>query len=245
MRWFRICALIAVAGCATAGKDKFGNGTPDANGSNHVDAPNNTKLDAPNNQQLDAPVGGGGSLTMAESTNNTMVYGKSLGCPDASGLYTQDDIWYRVYQLSDYPAVTGAFQVTGVTFLVQEASAATGITVKLGTYAGAIDAGTLNSAQITSLGAPVAATVPNTTGMTGETVNVPITAAVPAGSKFVVEVVVPDLTNKGYMYIGATTAGESHPGYISSAGCAVTTPTKTSTELSTAGQIILNVTGTY
>jgi len=250
-------ALLAAccAACASAGSGI--NVTPDdAPGGNGGDAPR-THIDAPMQRdapgvQMDAPASGNMTI-LSETTNSTLTFGTnccSVACSVTATGNTHDNIWYRAFQLSDFTQVTGAFHVTSVTFGVQEAGMAGNATVKIGNYSGALDVATLNTAQISQL-ATASAAVADAAGPPGEKVTVPITADIAAGGKFVVEVSMPDLDPNdtkaaGYfLFIGATKAGETHPGYISSTACSVNAPEKTTTASASAGQILIDVTGTY
>ena len=77
------------------------------------------------------------------------------------------------------------------------------------------------------------------------TVDVPITATIPAGSNLVVEVDSPD--SSGSFYIGTSAGAESKPGYISTTNtdCALPTPTSMSQVAGHTASILLTVTGTY
>jgi hypothetical protein len=74
---------------------------------------------------------------------------------------------------------------------------------------------------------------------------VPVVGDVPAGGKFVIEIVAPDMLNTGFMYIGATNSGQTHQGYISSASCAGAGTPETTVAAGGTGQLIINVTGTH
>ena len=236
-------AAAGLAGCATAEKTQgLGHG---ADGGIHL-------LDGgPGSGQHDAPVDSGppppdGSLmlTLSETPGGVMVYGDSIACANTTDFTTRDNIWYRAYQLSDFPMVTGAFMITSVNIAVQESAASPTINIKIGSYSGNLNGSTINSAQISSL-AMQTKSVPPTTGTTGETLNVPIAATIPAGGKFVVEVLAPDQNTTGYFYIGATDVAETHPGYLSSASCSGLSTPVTTASLNAAGRIIINVNGMY
>jgi hypothetical protein len=237
----RLCSCLVVSmlgGCALAGKG--GNNTDgkivviDGNGG----ADSKVFLDA-GNSGPDAAM----AITLSETNNSTIVAAQSVTCSNNTTGNSRDNIWYRAYQLSDYPAISGGLHITAVNFGVQEASSSSPITVKIGSYAGALDGTTINSAQITAI-AMGTVTPGNTT--TGLTATANVVADIPKNGKFVVQIVAPDMNATGYMYIGATNAGEKHPGYISSASCTgLSSPTKTGTALAGSGQIIIDVVGTH
>ena len=93
----------------------------------------------------------------------------------------------------------------------------------------------------------------NTDTTPGGTVNAPISATIPAGSKLFVEVDVPDGDFDHYFYMGANTSGQTGKGTTSNlamlpaGGCspAPTTPTDISTIAMTETDLLLTVTGTY
>ena len=242
-----LLVAMALAGCATAGKDNgVGHGIDsgihlsDSGGTSD----GTVQIDA---RPIDGPPPPDGSLmlTLTETPGGAMVYGDSIACANTTDFTTRDNIWYRAYQLADYPMITGAFAISSVNVSVQESAGTPTITVKIGTYTGTLDAATINSAQISSL-AVASQAVPPTTGMAGETLNVPIAATIPAGGKFVVQVLAPDQNTTGFFYIGATGAAQTHAGYLSSASCTgLSTPQTTVAVSATAGHIILNVNGTF
>jgi hypothetical protein len=224
-------------GCATASK---GGDNPDANnrrdGSLQFDAPRN--IDAPSGGGPDAAV----AFTITETANDTVAGGVTIACYDTNTLSptygnTADNIWYRAYQLSDFPAINGGFHVTGVTFGIEECSAAPQITVKIGKYSGALGGTTISTTQITPL-TQATITPANTTG---STVMVPMTTDIVAGGKFVVQIVVPDDTQNGYFFLGSTNGTQTQPGYWSSSACSQSTPTTTSGN----AHAIIDVVGTY
>jgi hypothetical protein len=244
-------ALATAVACATAARD-----SPfDSNGNDKHDAPRS--IDGPNRNpdaptQSDAP-SGNHMATLSETTNSTLGFGSnccSIACSVTATGNTHDNQWYRAFQLSDFPMVTGAFHITSVTFGVQEAGSAGKATVKVHSYSGALDVATLDKTQFTQL-AMATATVPDTAGPPGEMVMVPITADIPAGGKFVIAVEMPDLDPSStkaagfFMFLGANKSGETHPGYIGSTKCTVSPPEKTATASAGAGQIIIDVNGTY
>ena len=185
-----------------------------------------------------------GTVTLTETTSTALTFGTTVACSDTGSGNTRDNTWYRAYALADYAGVVGAFHVTRVSFAVQEASASMPVEVVVGTYAGALDTDTLDMSLVAPL---VAATVtpPDTTGHTGEIVDVSIDADIPAGGTFVVSIAEPDMDNAGgLMYIGATTSGETHRGYISSTICNAPTP-ETTVQAGGTGQIIIDVAGLH
>jgi hypothetical protein len=233
MRSSLACALVFVGGCATA----------DRGGGQHADASKHDssqqQIDSPG-QQIDAPQNGGAdaalAITLSETGGNTTVAaGQTISCNNT--VTTSDNIWYRAYQLSDFPAITGGLHITGVTFAIEECSVAGTVTVKIGNYSGSVDA--LSTSQISSL----AQATTSPADQSASTVTVPIVADIAAGGKFVVQVSSP-VNNNGYFVLGTTNTAETHPGYWSSAGCSQTTPETTTAAAQTTHNII-DVNGTH
>lgn len=252
MRWYRFGALaILVAGCAEASRGGVtvsdapnNNGGSDSNNQQFKDAPNKVFMDAPMNSGPDSAV----AITISETQNDTITYGGSIACGDGTTGSTRDNIWYRAFQLGDYPAITGGMHITGVNFLVQDALSSSALTVKVGSYSGALDGATINTAQITSL-AMATTTPPNTSGMTGEMVMVPVVADIPAGGKFVVQIVAPDMdggASQKALYIGTTASTQTHPGYWSTSisACGPSTP-ETMAAAGATGNLVIDVVGTH
>ena len=230
MRW-ALCSIAFVAACATAGKstDK----PIDASSGDDDDA--SVPIDAP--LPIDAPV----MATLSETVNSTVTVGDSIGCIDGNNTMA-DTNWYRVFQLSDF-SITGVFHVQSVTMGIQNSAGTPTLTFNIGTYAGAIDGSTINMGMYTQL-ATATQQIPATS--TPSTATVPLVADIPAGGKFVVEILVPQQSgNNHYVFIGATSAGETHPGYWEASDSACTGGAIKTTVGDTPGQIIINVTGTH
>ena len=245
MRW--VLLLAALVGCATAHHGNVLDQQPDSgvpllpdSSAGGRDASPMPDV-APMPDAAPAPDAAQLAITVSETTDSTVATSGSITCAGGDGT-SSDNTWYRAFQLSDYPMITGTFHITSVTFGAQQVSAATGVTVAVGSYTGAVGGSTIDTAQISPL-ANAPASIPNTEA--GEAVNTPIAADIPAGGKFVVEIVAPSLEGSGYFYIGATTTGsETHPGYISSSACGVAAP-ETTVAAGGTGRIIINVNGTY
>jgi hypothetical protein len=236
MRW-ALCSLAFVAACATAGKATDKPIDASSGDDDDTDAP--VPIDAP--APIDAPV----MATLSETINSTMVYGNSIGCSNGNNTMS-DNEWYRGYALADF-GITGVFHAQQVVFSVQETAGAVTVTVKIGTYTGDIDAATVDTSKFALLGTAQTVVPPNTSGQTGENVTVPYVADIPAGSKFIVELSVPQQSgNNHYMFPGATTAGEHHPGYWQASDPACTNNAiETTVAASSTGQLIINVVGEH
>lgn len=232
MRWLLLLAGV-LAGCATAGVDG-GSGNPDGN-----PGTDGTRVDA----GVDAPPPDASIMsTLTQTTSNSNVASNSVTC--SSG----ENSWYRVFALADH-GVTGAFNVTQVTFGVQESLASPSVQVKIGTYAGTPGT-TLDLAMVTPINAATVA-IANQTNP-GNNVVAPITGTIPAGSKLIVEIFKPGAnTASNYFFVGASNAGETKSGYVraptcnDAGGAAITVPkTPASVGVPTA-QLNITVTGTH
>lgn len=225
-------------GCATAARDDGGNvvgGRPDGGGGGGGgdDAMVTLPIDAaplpdapPNMEQV----------TLSQTNDTTMAVGRSVACSSRDPFFgftiaTRDNSWYRVFDLSDY-GVAGAFNVQRVTFYTDYADSGTGTTqpatIKVGTYAGTLEADTLDPAQIAYLAtAPV--TIPNADSANGvpPPIETNISATIPAGQNLIVELALPDGYNdEHFFYIGVSAGGEAKKGYIRStpSGCNMVQP---------------------
>jgi hypothetical protein len=194
--------------------------------------------------------------TLTQTTSQTLKAGNTLACGNATG--TRANNYYRVF---DLPAmgITGPFSVTQVSFQVEHChhNSNTGCTlaVRVGTYNGTPGA-TLSTAAMTILASNASVAVPEIIENPGPppvtpggTVNAPVTATIPAGSKLLVEVDAPDGANTYSFYMGSNDGGEGGLGYILAPICSITTPQNISGMLGTAPaaprHLLLTVTGTY
>jgi hypothetical protein len=252
--------LVLISGCASAGRDEVVGGRPDGgpggggSGSGKDAGMMPPPVDAA--PLPDAPAGQQ-QVTLSQTTNMTIAAGRAIACSSSVlgvPVGTRDNSWYRVFKLSDY-AITGTFNLQRVSFYSDYAYAGTGFTqpatLKIGTYAGTVDADTLTVASITPI-TSMPVTIPDADSSNGvdPPVDVNISAMIPAGSNLIVELALPDGYNDGnFYYIGVSAGGETKKGYIRAtpAGCNMTTPKA----LTSAGglniadnSIMLTVTGT-
>jgi hypothetical protein len=256
MRWL----AIVLAGCASAGSpgqsgvdSNTGGGGSDSGGT-MIDG--STMSDS-SMVMIDAPPGPQ-TRTLTQTTSQTIKAGNTIAC-GGSGT-TRANNYYRVF---DLPAmgINTAFNLTKVSFQVEDCvpvsgTACTNVAVRVGTYS-ATPAGTLNSANMTILASNPTVAVPKVVENAGPppttpgaTVDVPITATIPAGSKLLVEIDAPDGTNTYRLYLGSNDGGESGFGYIlaPATGCAITTPTNISAvggAMYPAVHLLITATGTY
>lgn len=203
---------------------------------------------------IDAPVGPM-TRTLTQTTSQTLKAGNTIACSNSTTGHTRDNSFYRVF---DLPAmgINAAFTVSQVSFQVEHCDHInnTGcvVAVRVGTYAGTPGA-TLTPASITILASNASVPVPEIIENPGPppttpggTVNAPITATIPAGSKLVVQVEAPDGNNLYSFFMGSNDGGESGFGYIMSGTCSITNPTNISTLGTPAPRhLLLNVTGMY
>jgi hypothetical protein len=247
-------ALLVVAGCATActsqlGPDRKSNhgNMPDA-GFGRPDADRGTPMPMPDAALPDAAPGLT-TVTLTQTTNSTPTPATSIACGacnnntnPCNSWFTFENAYYRVFDLAQH-GVTKTFHVQQVTFAVEESAGNQSVQVKVGTYNGTPGT-TLDLAQVTQQ-VTTSVNIPPTT--TGLSVPAPITTDIPAGSKLIVEVSAPDHEglNNVYFYLGATTAGETKPGYIRSPSCGDSTPTTMASIGFPEVGILVSVTGSY
>jgi len=208
--------LAGGAGCASAGLDGNTPG-PDGgvvDGSVTDGDPGNPPPDA-------APM----HVTLSQTSSQALSSSSSIACSNNADNTTAENSWYRVFRLAD-AGVTGELDVISVSFGVQDAAGLPAVQVKLGTYSGTTQPAPtqLDTSLITPLNA-VTYNVPNITNTAPMTVNVPISATVPAGAQLVVEVFSPDLAGTGKMFwIGGNTGGETAPAYVRAPACSIAQP---------------------
>ena len=234
-------AASLLAGCASANVD-IPNNNPD--GPAAGDGPDVDPPDGPPPQPVAA--------TLAQTTNATVAPNNSVACGQVDNattpptlLFTNANSWHRVYSLVE-AGITGAFNVSTVTFAVENAKNEPPVTVKVGTYAGTPDdAAPLDLQQATFL-ATTTAVVANTTVAT--TIDVPITATIPANGKLIVEITSTTRTTNGDLFLLGTTNGPfQHTNYLLAPICGINTPTIMANVCAGCGdsQAIISVAGTH
>jgi hypothetical protein len=228
-----LLSLIALAGCAEAGRIEFG-GRPDGS----IVLIDSSIMQRPDAfvQPIDAPPGVM-MKTLTQTTSGALVQNTAPACGNSTGTDVND--YYRVFDLAG-AGITTDFHVTQVTFQV-DYSTGQSPSVHIGTYTGTPGT-TLNVNNMATV-TTKPATVPSTT--TGATVNVDFTGTtIPAGSKLLFEI---DSPAGSTLYMGANTGGESASGYIMATACSINSPTDIST-VSTdypTVDLLMTVTGTY
>lgn len=180
---------------------------------------------------------GSGGFTLRQTDDDTVQRSLVFGCTNSDGT-TPDTSWYRVFSLPE-EGVSGAFEVQSVRVGVCFAVGTPEITVKVGTYAGAI--GTLDLGDVTMLDS-TNVTIQAT--QISKVVDVPITASIPEGSNLVVEVATPDQVGTGQqMTIGVTASGEQRPGFLRAPLCGTANPTQTTAAGVPDAHVVIEVTG--
>jgi hypothetical protein len=247
MRWLPLLAVV-VAGCASAKFDGQGNNgdvdaaavdspiVPPIDGAT-VDAPPVTVDAAPDAPPQ--PV----TETLQQTTNTSITAANSVACGNSTAGTTAENSWYRVFIPAEQ-GITNTFTVNQITFGVQESAGSPTVQVKVGTYTGTVGADTIDLAKITPINSATATVPPTTTGVM---VPVAITAAIPPSSQIIVEILAPDLsaTTGTHVYIGATTAAETHPSYIRAPACSIATPQTVGKTGFPNAHAIITVTGTH
>jgi hypothetical protein len=173
--------------------------------------------DPPDEPDEPAPV------TLSQSVSDVIAPQNSVGCIDQSTTPAQhkDNSYYRVFDLAA-AGVPGDLEVEYVQIGVEEATSPTGsqpATLSLYTLGGTFLVGNLQVLATTSVTIQNQAATLNT---------MPIATTVPAGSKLVVELFVPDSAGQGRLFfIGSNAVGQTAPSFLRAnvAGCDVTEPT--------------------
>jgi hypothetical protein len=186
-------------------------------------------------------------MTLKQTTNTTPVAADSVACANQSTGATKENSWYRVFPLSDF-GITGPFHVTNVTFWVQSAAAGSGgmqaAQLKLGNYTGTVGNSTIDLSKVTALNAANIQIPDGNLTM----VATPLKADLPAGGNLIVEIFSPDgeAANNSF-YLGATNAGETHPGYLRAPACSSNSQVPKSTVALgfASANLLITVDGTY
>lgn len=224
--------LVAFGACAEAGR-------PDRP-SVDIDAPlpmDSTTIDAPPNQ-----------VTLSQTTSDQLGAQNGFACVRGDGT-TGDNAWYRVFRLAD-EGITGGLVINSVTFGVQQAVGMPTLTIRIGTFSGAL---TPPPTQLdTNLITPLATTtyaMQNVTQGAPQLITVPISTNAPALSQVVVEISTPDFQGQGKSFlIAGNAAGESAPVWLRSTACGSPQPrtlaSLNATDAANA-QLVIQVSGTY
>lgn len=205
-RFLGVVAIAALAACAS-GKSNMGDGgdPPDAGqlGPTFDAAPRPDAADVG---------GGGGPVSLTQSTSMTVAELNSVAC--GNDFFTTESSYYRVF---DLPAggVTGAVTISNVSVGIETALSGGGVsqpaTVKLHTLSGSMPTTTFNRTSLTQIGTAEVTVADQDLAV----LQVPVSANVPAGSKLVVEFFVPDgEADENTLYVGTNDAGETGPTFV-------------------------------
>lgn len=183
------------------------------------------------------------SPTITHSTSQTIIPGNSINCNDGMGHHTDSSYW-RAFNMTTF--TNGEeYDISAVTFGVQQIinGSNNGQALTINLYAnngGAFPAGTrtlLNSVTLNPH---------KVTNQSGTIINVPVKAAVPAGTgELVVEVFSPDGRPDGNtFYIGSNLAAQTGPSYFNALDCGISDPTDLASLGFSDMHIVINVRGT-
>lgn len=230
-------SLLLLGACASGGQPDVPD-APRVDGM-HVDT---VVIDAPPMQ------------TLSQTASNTMEPGTSQTC-QAMSSGTAANNYYRVFDLAAFN-ITSDFLVSSVSFQVEHCDDLTGtngatVVVRVGTYSGT-PGETLTLANMTLLKSVNGVAIPEVIEdlgpppvSAGATVNVPISATIPAGQKMFVEIDAPDGNGLYELYMGANNDGEMGFGYVLAPTCTINAPTNISTLAGEPLHLLISVSGSY
>jgi hypothetical protein len=231
-------ALGLVLGCASAGQSD----APDANRT--TDGRTVDTLGT-----IDAVM----TRTLTQTASMQLEPLASASCNASPG--TAATNYYRVFDLAAFD-IQSDFTVTGVSFQVEHCERfadnnSTNVTVRVGTYSGTVGE-TLTLADMVVLTSNSNVAVPEViedpgppATTPGGTVTAPLTATIPGGTKFFIEINAPDGDNIGSLYLGANDDGESGFGYVLAPTCSIPVPTNISATVGSPVHLLMTVSGTY
>lgn len=240
----RSLLFVVLVGCAQAGAPSFGTHPGDASNSD-IDADLTgqpdayVRIDAPSGTGSDGGSTGPTTVTLDQNTSDTPVEDTGIACGNDEE--TDANSYYRVFDLTAL-GISTPFTISQVSFGVEDYEGSPKITVFVGVYTGTI-ASPLAGSFASS--ASQVANVPQTTEGDDATVNTPIAATIPGGSKLYVEVDAAAGNSGQFFYIGSNTAGETTTAYLKASTCGTAKPTNISTVGGQTTNAIINVTGSY
>ena len=163
---------------------------------------------------------GGGPATpvsVTQSSSNAITAGNSVSCGTA--VTTSINSFWRAYNLSAFPILTGNFTINTVTFGIELASGGPqNVTVRLYNQTGAAFPGGTRTQIATQT-----YSVPNQSAtLYTATLATPVT--VPNNSIIIAEVATAGAVNTRF-FIGSNAAAETGPSYLSAAACGIVNPT--------------------
>lgn len=155
--------------------------------------------------------GGGDQITITHSASMDIVPATGIACP------TPPNSYFRVFDLSDFDEITGAFDVTSVDLGIEEVGNAGATTVNLYTLDGPFVTANLSLVGTATLSISAADNL--------SVVNVPITGSFSGSDVLVVEWAVP----QAGVFFGGNELGQTGPTFIQAAACGATQPTDIAT----------------
>jgi len=164
--------------------------------------------------------GGAGSTVTVSATGGNTTVAAGLGVSCGTAATTSVNSYWRVYDLTTYPAVTGPYTITSVRFGVESSTGGPqNVIVNLyNQTGGAFPGGTRTLIP----GGSVTVSVPNLANAI-QTATFAVPPTVTNLQTIVVEVQTAGAVNTRY-FPGATAAAETTPSYISATACAINTP---------------------
>jgi hypothetical protein len=245
--------LSTFAACAVA--EPPGNGAQDANGRTDaaIAGDGARSPDASSHDGSAPPADAAQPVTITLSqTPTTTLAASSLACADSENDTTDEQAYYRVFDIAAM-GVIGPLALSSIAFGVQSEDGTQTITVNVGTYSAApgttLDVGSSDSddwaaGDVTAI---ASTTTQLTSGATGTIVSVPITAAIPASSRLIVEVRSPNDSSKTDVafFMGASSGAETTPGFFWAPTCQTAPPTTPAGLGEGAVPFLITATGTY
>jgi hypothetical protein len=175
-------------------------------------------------------------ITITHSQSQAILQLNSVGCTPDGGVTTTENGYLRHFTLADF-GITGDFDVTSVSFGIENLSSQQTVTVNL--FRMINPAGPFVYANFELIGTADAALPAQQLSIA----EVPVTGTAPAGSTLVVEIDVPDLSGIAAFFIGSNPNGQTAPSYLRSASCGLTEPFDTADVGFPDMHIVMNVTG--
>jgi hypothetical protein len=186
-----------------------------------------------------------GAATLTQNSSNEITPSNSFACQTAGGA-TEENSYYRRFELSADHGITTSFTVSSVTFGIEQADDGGGVgqPVKVRLFSIDTDA-SFTTANLMPLGSQDATVQDSETG-TLRTVAVSGTITSPTTTDLVAEVFVPDGTVAGHSFlIGSNASSQTHESYIRAPGCSINdvTPTSSGSLPANSMHIVLFVDG--
>ncbi len=153
--------------------------------------------------------------------DNTPVAPNGIAC-GTTGVNTADNSWWRRFYFSEHPAVGASATINAVTIAVEDGPSVP-VTVNLYTIPHGVAVDTIPLDQLTLIGSGS-----GTIGGTLQSVTIPVvgTVADTVGSDLVVEYHIDGAPTP--FFPGGNPTPQTHPMFISSTSCGITTPTNPS-----------------